>query len=427
MMKDWQEEKLTGEDGREYGQLSMDISALEYARSIDAMDDGYQQMRMSVKGSEINMGQEPHRNQSVSGDTIYMGSISVYPPKMDNMYPQGNFNQGPMGTVKDGMIQPYYDANTGIMYMPMYPMYPYQPQGTQPNMQKHGAQPMPPMMQKQAPQPMPQPMHQNRPQPAQPLMGTPMAQSIPNQAPPMNQNPAPQPMPQHRPQLVAHPAKPVPQKPVPSVPQKINQQTTMYPATSVTKMVDIFGEDKKYSKALIQLQAESEYKVAVHANTMKNAQRYTNNFAHMDKTRQLLNWNWGAFFMGPLWYAYRKMPIRAFILLVSLLYGISTPYALLVVILSPLFLGCFSDRVYKGHIDRLIDKQFMMEKNAKERHINSRGGASVIYPVMFILITMAMAIGTYEYIVPQVEIVSVIFDDLIHLVGEIITYINSFL
>lgn len=283
--------------------------------------------------------------------------------------------------------------------MPMYPMYPYQPQGAQPVQQPVPQRPL---------QPVPQGMPQHRPQPIQPMMS----------------KPAPQPVPQHRTQSMPHQAQPVVQK---QAPQKINQQTTMYPATSVTKMVDIFGEDKKYSKALIQLQAESEYKVAVHANTKKNGQRYTNNFSHMDKTRQLLNWNWGAFFMGPLWYAYRKMPIRAFILLVSLLYGISTPYALLVVMLSPFFLGCFSDRVYKGRTDRLIDKQFMMDKNAKERHINSRGGVSVIYPIMFILISMVMAIGTYEYIAPQVEIVSVIFDDLIHLVEQIITYIQSFL
>lgn len=364
----------------------MDVSTLEYGRSIDAMDEGYEQIEMSIMGGSLNTPEMMKRQAGVSGDTIYMGGISVY-PKEEYAY-QPVMPQYHMGypSVNQPPVQQYYDPTIGVMYVPMYPVMP-----TPSNVGVVHTPPTP------APTPMISPVKPAVNHTLQ-VIPTPQNTAV-NHTPPVGVGLAP---PTPTPTMSA--ATPV---------NTVTQETTMYPATSVTKMTDIFGEDKKYSRALMELQADSEYKVAIHANAGKNGKRYMYNFSHMDKTKQLLNWNFGAFCFGPLWYAYRKMPIRAFFLLMVILYGMSTSYALPFVFIMPILVGAFSDKFYKNRLDYMIDKQFMMSQEKRDQHINTYGGASGIYVLMFVLITTVIAIGTYVYILPEVEVLKTTYSGVI--------------
>lgn len=382
-MKEFLGAEVTSSDNNMYEQLAMDVSTLEYGRSIDAMDEGYQQIEMSVLDGNVNTPEMIKNQAGVVGDTIYMGSISVY-PGVDNQF---HHNQVPHSQMPNAQVQPYYDPNTGMMYMPMYPMY-----GMMPQQPVHTSQP---------PQELP-PARAKVQLPPQPVANPQRAEVQQGQVHSSQVQPVPQmqPLPQMQNQQTQ------------AMSTRPTQETTMYPATSVTKLVDIFGEDKKYSQALMELQAESEYKVALHANAGKNGKRYMFNLSHMNKTKQLLNWNFGAFLFGPLWYAYRKMPVKAFILVVAILYGLSTPYALLVCGGAPLLMGAFSDRIYKMRLDRIIRKQFSMPQDAKKKHMERCGGSSVTYVVMFMLFTTVIAVATVKYLLPEMEIIQTTWDGL---------------
>lgn len=172
MINSLQEEKLTSEDGRVYGQMAMDISALAIKRPMDAVSKEYQQIEMSVMNGMLNTNEMIKHQVGVTGDTIHMGSISVYPPasySTELVESTSDLSYGGVVMPADN-VQPYYDPYSGMMYMPMYPVQPY-PQPVDTNMVWQGNYPI-------GTRPMAQPMTHPTTHPMAKAMTQPMTQPM---------------------------------------------------------------------------------------------------------------------------------------------------------------------------------------------------------------------------------------------------------
>lgn len=161
--------------------------------------------------------------------------------------------------------------------------------------------------------------------------------------------------------------------------------------------------------------AREEYKNDLKIFVGNGGKSYIRKFAKMNETKQFLNWNFPAFLLGPIWYAYRKMPLMSLALTITMVLILSTENGLVAAGILMLLVGALSDKIYKAHVDRLLDTRFMMEEKEQINHQKLRGGVSVIYALTLIIVAIGFGVYTTEVLIHKSDFLRGIYDNLINL------------
>jgi hypothetical protein len=116
---------------------------------------------------------------------------------------------------------------------------------------------------------------------------------------------------------------------------------------------------------------------------------YEEKFKKMREKNSLINWNWGAFLLGPIWFGYRKMYAMALVTMAMAgFFGILFQYqlAMIVSVILDVAMGLFGDRIYLEHIARLERKIGKVSQDKKPAFIRRHGGVAVGFVMILFLI-----------------------------------------
>jgi tetratricopeptide (TPR) repeat protein len=119
-------------------------------------------------------------------------------------------------------------------------------------------------------------------------------------------------------------------------------------------------------------------------------------------------WNWAAFFLMPYWLLYRKMYLPAVGAVVLLtVVGLASPLGQTVSsgmwLPVAILCGWLGNRLYYRHARRLVARVRSMEPNPDSRieKISKRGGTSVLWPTLFLLVNIASVLGNPSLLDPR--------------------------
>lgn len=115
---------------------------------------------------------------------------------------------------------------------------------------------------------------------------------------------------------------------------------------------------------------------------------YGEKFKKMREKNRLLGWNWGAFLLGPIWFAYRKMyPMSIVTILMAGFFGLifRSQLAMIISLILDVSMALFGDRIYLEHISRLLGKVKKLSKDQKPAFIRRHGGVAIV-PVMILFL-----------------------------------------
>ncbi len=161
--------------------------------------------------------------------------------------------------------------------------------------------------------------------------------------------------------------------------------------------------------------AREEYRQDVRLYAGKWNKSYVRKFSKMNETKQFLNWNFPAFLFGPFWFAYRKMPLVSIGLLITHVLILSADNGLLLMGGAMILTGALSDKIYKAHMDRLLDAKALMGDESQATHLKLRGGVSVLYPLTLIVLTLGLGIYITEVLIYKSDFLKGIYDNLVNL------------
>lgn len=116
---------------------------------------------------------------------------------------------------------------------------------------------------------------------------------------------------------------------------------------------------------------------------------YEEKFKKMREKNSMINWNWGAFLLGPIWFGYRKMYAMALVTMAMAgFFGILFQYqlAMIVSVILDVAMGLFGDRIYLEHIARLERKIGKVSQDKKPTFIRRHGGVAVGFVMILFLI-----------------------------------------
>lgn len=161
--------------------------------------------------------------------------------------------------------------------------------------------------------------------------------------------------------------------------------------------------------------AREEYREDVRLYAGKWNRSYVRKFSKMNETKQFLNWNFPAFLFGPLWYAFRKMPLMSIAVLVTMVLSLTTETGLVSAGILMILIGALSDKIYKSHMDRLLDAKSLMGEEAQAKYLKLRGGVSFLYPIALIVLAAGAAVYIKEVLIFKSDFIRGIYDNLINL------------
>ena len=111
---------------------------------------------------------------------------------------------------------------------------------------------------------------------------------------------------------------------------------------------------------------------------------YALRFKKMREKNSIFSWNWWAFLLGPIWFAYHKMYVWTIALLgVDALFTFIDPKAIGSVLID-IVIAIFANRLLMDHVESLKNKADTMSGDKKERYIEKRGGTSMAATVVII-------------------------------------------
>lgn len=181
------------------------------------------------------------------------------------------------------------------------------------------------------------------------------------------------------------------------------------------KEADTVELEKEKIKNELRSIAREEYKEDISHYVGKSSKIYAKKFDTMNETKQVLNFNLPALVLGPIWYAYRKMPLMAFALAITMVLTLSTENGLVGAGVLIVLVGVLSDKIYKTHIDRLLDMKFMKSEKEQLNHQKLRGGVSIVYALTFVIASIGISIYITEVLIYKSDFVRGIFDNLLNL------------
>lgn len=212
----------------------------------------------------------------------------------------------------------------------------------------------------------------------------------------------------------------VPETSVPetSVPETSVPETCISEVQDEAEIQDVMGipsEEIHPERQNLQEIAREEYRDDVRLYAGKWSTSYVRKFSKMNDTKQFLNWNMPAFLFGPLWYAYRKMPLAAIALLVAMVLALSADNGLILVGIIMVLSGALSDKIYKTHMDKLLDTKAIMGDEAQVRHLRLRGGVSIIYPMTLLVLAAGAGVYITEVLIYKSDFLRGIYDNIVNL------------
>lgn len=130
-----------------------------------------------------------------------------------------------------------------------------------------------------------------------------------------------------------------------------------------------------------------------------NYDYYIEKWDKIEEKNKKISWNWASFFLGPLWFGYRKMYIP--ILLITLAYLIidlllyvsdNSPALIAAPFIIPICLGLLGNYIYLKHTNKYIVKSGLLPLNDEHKKIwlKGKGGTSWLG----LLLTVCILIGS---------------------------------
>jgi len=115
-----------------------------------------------------------------------------------------------------------------------------------------------------------------------------------------------------------------------------------------------------------------------------NGWMYILRFKQMKERNSIFTWNWWAFLLGPIWFAYHKMYAWTVALL-----GIDAVFTVIDTksigtILIDIIIAIFANRFLMDHIDALKRKVDMLSNEKREQYITRHGGTSIAATVLIV-------------------------------------------
>ena len=140
--------------------------------------------------------------------------------------------------------------------------------------------------------------------------------------------------------------------------------------------------------------SESEHRAFIG----KKADYYIKKWSEMDKQDFKGSWNWGPFFFGVFWFAYRKMYLYAIIVLIILsLVGLLLPIPFLeLAIIYPfwMYVAIYANHWYRKHVEKKIlkIKGECKKESLLSAELARRGGVTVAAPIILFLIILVLLV-----------------------------------
>ena len=116
----------------------------------------------------------------------------------------------------------------------------------------------------------------------------------------------------------------------------------------------------------------------------ENGWMYVLRFKQMKEKNSIFSWNWWAFLLGPIWFAYHKMYAWTLALLgIDAVFTVIDPKSIGSFLLD-IVIAIFANRFLMDHIDTLKRKVDAMSEDKRERYITRHGGTSMVATVLII-------------------------------------------
>lgn len=140
----------------------------------------------------------------------------------------------------------------------------------------------------------------------------------------------------------------------------------------------------------------------------KNVEYYEPRMNELDSSNKKTSWNWFAFLVPFVWFAYRKMYLEciAYYLITNGLntvitnifirHSIAVNVGWTIDILAMFLCGLYGNWLYKNKLDRQAGKCMDMPPEQRETYIRRHGGASVPAIIISFCITIAIAAVLYN-------------------------------
>ena len=145
----------------------------------------------------------------------------------------------------------------------------------------------------------------------------------------------------------------------------------------------------------------------------KNVEYYAPRLSDLDSNSKKTSWNWFAFLVPFVWFAYRKLYLEcaAYYLITNGLnavitdilsrHGMIVNVGWTIDILAMFFSGPYGNWLYKCKLDRQVEKCIDMPPEKREQYINRHGGTSVLAIIISFCITIMIAFLLYYYVLPK--------------------------
>ena len=140
----------------------------------------------------------------------------------------------------------------------------------------------------------------------------------------------------------------------------------------------------------------------------KNVEFYGPRLSDLDSNNKKVSWNWFAFLVPFVWFAYRKLYLEciAYYLLTNGLHtvinsifvshGIEMNVGWTIDILGMFFSGLYGNWLYKNKLDKQVEKCIQLSPEKRDQYIERHGGTSVLAIIIAFCITMAIAFVLYK-------------------------------
>lgn len=128
---------------------------------------------------------------------------------------------------------------------------------------------------------------------------------------------------------------------------------------------------------------DNEFRNDIKDFTHKNSDYYIYKFENMKRFNNTVTWNWPAFFIGYLWFIYRKMYLAAAIIFFGLpIISLIPVIGFLVSLASPFLLGMFANKVYYEHMQKNIREVENLQGESKSVILRAKGGVNSWLPIV---------------------------------------------
>ena len=122
----------------------------------------------------------------------------------------------------------------------------------------------------------------------------------------------------------------------------------------------------------------------------KKQEFYVPKFSQMKQLNKKMTWNWPAFFIGPVWFFYRKMYNYgiALMLLNMVVDGIMPD---VITIAVAAVVGAFANYIYMDYLEKQSLQMKSMPETTKETFIKEKGGTSGVAILVCFVISAVLS------------------------------------